>query len=52
MAIFISVLKPPAKPSLSHGPRSAVPLAVSVFYYFLSRTLLLTRYLLNSVTTS
>lgn len=37
MALFISAPKSPAKPSLSHRPGSAVPLAVSVFYCFLSR---------------
>ena len=35
MALFISAPKSPAKPSLSHRPGSAVPLAVSVFYWFL-----------------
>ena len=37
MALFISALKPPAKPYLFHKPNSAVPSAVSVFYWFLSR---------------
>ena len=44
MALFISAPKPPTKPSLSHRPGSAVPLAFSVFYCFLSRTRLRIRW--------
>ena len=37
MALFISGPKLPVEPYQSHKPGSAVPLAVSVFYWFLSR---------------
>ena len=37
MALFISAPKLPAEPYLFHKPNSAVPSAVSVFYWLLSR---------------